>query len=165
MVSCRCRHAAGLFDGTKHMLRWVWMSLNVAYARMLRRVTMETLQLQFAAFLYGWCSKIRIEREISPFFPPHFFFTWFVRSSTYSSYAAKNVYGTTLANVDFLHGPAEFLLTLTNLFIVLGLQRGIKKAEAKKLSKETSSKDEAMSSSSSAGYNIDEWPRRHFLCR
>ena len=45
---------------------------------------------------------------------------------------AKNVYGTTLANVDFLHGPAEFLLTLTNLFIVLGLRNGIREAEAEK---------------------------------
>lgn len=31
--------------------------------------------------------------------------------------AAKLRYGTTLANVDFLHGPAESLLTITNLLI------------------------------------------------
>jgi Protein of unknown function (DUF3593) len=31
--------------------------------------------------------------------------------------AAKTRYGTTLANVDFLHGPAESLLTITNLLI------------------------------------------------
>jgi len=46
--------------------------------------------------------------------------------------AAKNVYGTTLANVDYLHGTAEFLLTLTNLFLVLGLRQGIRKAQAEK---------------------------------
>lgn len=44
--------------------------------------------------------------------------------------AAKVVYGTALANVDVLHGSAEFLLTLTNLFIVLGLRDAIRKAEA-----------------------------------
>lgn len=31
--------------------------------------------------------------------------------------AAKTKFGTTLANVDFLHGPAESLLTITNLLI------------------------------------------------
>jgi Protein of unknown function (DUF3593) len=34
-----------------------------------------------------------------------------------SPHAAKTRYGTTLANVDFLHGPAESLLTITNLLI------------------------------------------------
>lgn len=47
------------------------------------------------------------------------------------SAAAKKVYGTSLANVDFLHGWAESLLTLTNLFIVLGLRNGIRKEESK----------------------------------
>jgi hypothetical protein len=45
--------------------------------------------------------------------------------------AAKKVYGTSLANVDFLHGWAEFLLTLTNLFIVLGLRNGIREEQKK----------------------------------
>lgn len=35
---------------------------------------------------------------------------------------AKVHYGDILANVDWLHGSAEFLLTLTNLFIVLGFR-------------------------------------------
>jgi hypothetical protein len=39
------------------------------------------------------------------------------------------VYGTSLANVDYLHGSAEFLLTLTNLFIVMGLRKAIREAE------------------------------------
>lgn len=38
-------------------------------------------------------------------------------------------YGTSLSNVDWLHGGAESLLTLTNLFIVLGLREAIRKAE------------------------------------
>ena len=44
--------------------------------------------------------------------------------------AAKKVYNTSLANVDWLHGSAELMLTLTNLFIVLGLRDAIRKAEA-----------------------------------
>ncbi|XP_024314860.1 uncharacterized protein LOC100821390 isoform X2 [Brachypodium distachyon] len=41
-------------------------------------------------------------------------------------------YGTSLSNVDLLHGTAEPLLTLTNLFIVLGLRgpfRNLKETE------------------------------------
>lgn len=37
-------------------------------------------------------------------------------------------YGTSLANVDWLHGGAEALLTLTNIFIVLGLRGALRKA-------------------------------------
>ena len=43
---------------------------------------------------------------------------------------AKVHYGTSLSNVDWLHGGAESLLTLTNLFIVLGLREGLRKAES-----------------------------------
>lgn len=42
---------------------------------------------------------------------------------------AKVHYGTSLSNVDWLHGGAESLLTLTNLFIVLGLRAGLRKIE------------------------------------
>jgi hypothetical protein len=45
-------------------------------------------------------------------------------------HAAKKEFGTTLANVDYLHGSAELMLTLTNLFIVLGLRKAIREAEA-----------------------------------
>lgn len=37
-------------------------------------------------------------------------------------------YGTSLSNVDWLHGGAESLLTLTNLFIVLGLRGALRRA-------------------------------------
>nr|GMC98011.1 1-acyl-sn-glycerol-3-phosphate acyltransferase delta isoform 1 [Ipomoea batatas] len=40
---------------------------------------------------------------------------------------AKVKYGTSLSNVDWLHGGAESLLTLTNLFIVLGLRAALRK--------------------------------------
>ncbi|GKV40068.1 hypothetical protein SLEP1_g47743 [Rubroshorea leprosula] len=42
---------------------------------------------------------------------------------------AKVKYGTSLSNVDWLHGGAESLLTLTNLFIVLGLRQALRKAK------------------------------------
>jgi hypothetical protein len=45
------------------------------------------------------------------------------------SIAAKIHYGTSLSNVDLLHGTAESLLTLTNLFIVLGLRGALRKLE------------------------------------
>ncbi|KDP25317.1 hypothetical protein JCGZ_20473 [Jatropha curcas] len=38
----------------------------------------------------------------------------------------KVQYGTSLSNVDWLHGGAESLLTLTNLFIVLGLRQALR---------------------------------------
>lgn len=40
------------------------------------------------------------------------------------------MYGAALANVDWLHGTAESLLTITNLLIVLGMRDAIRKAEA-----------------------------------
>jgi len=38
---------------------------------------------------------------------------------------AQNVYGTSLANVDWLHGGAESFLTLTNILLVLGFRKAI----------------------------------------
>ncbi|OEL13925.1 hypothetical protein BAE44_0025054 [Dichanthelium oligosanthes] len=50
-------------------------------------------------------------------------------TDTMISIAAKVHYGTSLSNVDLLHGSAESLLTLTNLFIVLGLRGALRKLE------------------------------------
>ena len=44
--------------------------------------------------------------------------------------SAKLHYGTSLANVDWLHGTAESLLTVTNVLIVLGLRRAFSDASA-----------------------------------
>jgi heme A synthase len=38
---------------------------------------------------------------------------------------AKIHYGQELANVDWLHGSAEFFLTLSNIFVVLGFREAI----------------------------------------
>lgn len=42
------------------------------------------------------------------------------------------MYDTTLANVDWLHGGAESMLTLTNLFLVVGLRQAIREVEGRK---------------------------------
>eukprot|EP00240_Pyramimonas_obovata_P014281 CAMPEP_0118927944 /NCGR_PEP_ID=MMETSP1169-20130426/5308_1 /TAXON_ID=36882 /ORGANISM="Pyramimonas obovata, Strain CCMP722" /LENGTH=214 /DNA_ID=CAMNT_0006869819 /DNA_START=281 /DNA_END=925 /DNA_ORIENTATION=- len=43
---------------------------------------------------------------------------------------AKVQYNDVLANVDWLHGPAESLLTITNLFIVLGARKALREKRA-----------------------------------
>jgi Protein of unknown function (DUF3593) len=40
---------------------------------------------------------------------------------------AKQVYGAELANVDWLHGSAEFFLTLSNILVVLGFRQAVMK--------------------------------------
>lgn len=59
-----------------------------------------------------------------------YFLLVFVFATIPAGIYAKKVYGTSLANVDYLHGCAEFMLTLTNLFIVLGLRKAIRNANA-----------------------------------
>ncbi|KAF8716154.1 hypothetical protein HU200_026430 [Digitaria exilis] len=53
----------------------------------------------------------------------------FLLTDAIISIATKVHYGTSLSNVDWLHGSAESLLTLTNLFIVLGLRGALRKLE------------------------------------
>ena len=38
---------------------------------------------------------------------------------------AKQVYGAELANVDWLHGSAEFFLTFSNILVVLGFRQAV----------------------------------------
>lgn len=42
---------------------------------------------------------------------------------------AQVTYGTSLANVDWLHGSAEFFLTLSNILIVLGFRQAVMQAQ------------------------------------
>ncbi|MEM7794473.1 MAG: DUF3593 domain-containing protein [Cyanobacteria bacterium P01_C01_bin.118] len=39
---------------------------------------------------------------------------------------AQKAYGLELANVDWLHGSAEFFLTLSNIFVVLGFRNAVR---------------------------------------
>ena len=57
---------------------------------------------------------------------------------------AKVHYGTSLSNVDWLHGGAESFLTLTNLFIVLGLREGLRKAGKSKSEQNASAPDSGL---------------------
>ncbi len=41
---------------------------------------------------------------------------------------AERVYGTSLANVDVLHGGAEAFLTLANILVALGFRRAVRGA-------------------------------------
>ena len=45
---------------------------------------------------------------------------------------AKRDYGTSLANVDLLHGGAESLLTVTNVLLVLGLRAALRDASERR---------------------------------
>jgi Protein of unknown function (DUF3593) len=40
---------------------------------------------------------------------------------------AQVAFGESLANVDWLHGGAEFFLTLSNILVVLGFREAVKK--------------------------------------
>lgn len=61
-----------------------------------------------------------------------YFLLVFVGATIPAGIYAKTHYHTTLANVDWLHGSAESLLTVTNLLIVLGFRSAIREAEADK---------------------------------
>lgn len=47
---------------------------------------------------------------------------------------AKVQYGKTLADVDWLHGGAEFFLTLANILVVLGFRQGIREKQKESVS-------------------------------
>lgn len=53
----------------------------------------------------------------------------FVASTIPAGIISKSVYGTSLANVDWLHGGAELLLTVANILIVWGLKEASTKSE------------------------------------
>ncbi|XP_051137441.1 uncharacterized protein LOC127255765 [Andrographis paniculata] len=58
-----------------------------------------------------------------------YFLLAFVGATIPAGIYAKVHYGTSLSNVDWLHGGAESMLTLTNIFIVLGLREALRKGE------------------------------------
>ncbi|XP_062074534.1 uncharacterized protein LOC133778576 [Humulus lupulus] len=58
-----------------------------------------------------------------------YFLLTFVGATIPAGIYAKVHYGTSLSNVDWLHGGAESLLTLTNIFIVIGLREALRKAK------------------------------------
>ena len=52
------------------------------------------------------------------------FLLLFVLSTVFTGIVTKSVYGSTLADVDWLHGAAEALLTTSNLYVATGFRDG-----------------------------------------
>ncbi|KAJ0047977.1 hypothetical protein Pint_15013 [Pistacia integerrima] len=65
-----------------------------------------------------------------------YFLLVFVGATIPAGIYAKVHYGTSLSNVDWLHGGAESLLTFTNIFIVLGLRQALRRAGDSEQSKQ-----------------------------
>ncbi|KAK1269062.1 hypothetical protein QJS04_geneDACA008159 [Acorus gramineus] len=80
----------------------------------------------YLGFLY-FITKSKSSPKLTLF--GFYFLLAFVGATIPAGIYAKVRYGTSLSNVDWLHGSAEALLTLTNLFIVLGLMGALRKAE------------------------------------
>ncbi|XP_009768980.1 uncharacterized protein LOC107825955 [Nicotiana tabacum] len=78
----------------------------------------------YIGFLY-FITKSKTAPKLTLF--GFYFLLAFVGATIPAGIYAKVHYGTSLSNVDWLHGGAESLLTLTNLFIVLGLREAIRK--------------------------------------
>ena len=102
----------------------------------------------YAGFLY----HLHRSRQAPPLTLFGFYFLLvFVFATIPAGIYAKSHYGTALANVDWLHGTAESLLTLTNLFVVLGLRGAIRKAEADNAAKAAAAAAATADDSSSQG--------------
>ncbi|KAF3340067.1 hypothetical protein FCM35_KLT15838 [Carex littledalei] len=78
----------------------------------------------YLGFLY-FITKSKTAPKLTLF--GFYFLLAFVGATIPAGIYAKIHYGTSLSNVDWLHGGAESLLTLTNLFIVLGLREALRK--------------------------------------
>ncbi|GAB4834545.1 hypothetical protein Ancab_032803 [Ancistrocladus abbreviatus] len=79
----------------------------------------------YIGFLY-FITKSKSTPKLSLF--GFYFLLAFVGATIPAGIYAKVHYGTSLSNVDWLHGGAESLLTLSNLFVVLGLRKALRKA-------------------------------------
>jgi hypothetical protein len=83
----------------------------------------------YLAFLY-YLSKPEVKMPPKALFGFKFLLV-FVFGTIPCAIFAKLQYDDILANVDWLHGPAESLLTITNLFIVVGMREGLREARSK----------------------------------
>ncbi|ESQ28914.1 hypothetical protein EUTSA_v10023703mg [Eutrema salsugineum] len=75
-----------------------------------------------------------------------YFLLAFVGATIPAGIYAKVHYGTSLSNVDWLHGGAESLLALTNLFIVLGLRQALRRSTDKDAETPTTTQEQEKSS-------------------
>ncbi|KAL3498976.1 hypothetical protein ACH5RR_041708 [Cinchona calisaya] len=91
----------------------------------------------YIGFLY-FMTKSKSTPKLTLF--GYYFLLAFVGATIPAGIYAKVHYGTSLSNVDWLHGGAESFLTLSNLFVVLGLRQALRKVED---AKETSSSSDS----------------------
>ncbi|XP_077229926.1 1-acyl-sn-glycerol-3-phosphate acyltransferase [Tasmannia lanceolata] len=100
--------------------------------------------IPYLGFLY-FITKSKSAPKLTLF--GFYFLLTFVGATIPAGIYAKLHYGTSLSNVDWLHGSAESLLTLTNLFIVMGLREALRKVkDAKKPKSVADIKEETQSS-------------------
>lgn len=85
-----------------------------------------------------------------------YFLLVFVFATIPAGIYAKVHYGKILADVDWLHGGAESLLTLTNLFIVIGLRQALREAEKKEGGTEAAAAAAAAAESPSSSASGEE---------
>ncbi|CAJ1958512.1 unnamed protein product [Cylindrotheca closterium] len=83
--------------------------------------------LPYLAFLYFLSFKENRIPDVGNF--GFQFILIFVISTIPSGIISKLTYGTSLANVDWLHGGAELLLTVANIMIVLGFKEASTKSD------------------------------------
>ncbi|KAL0033269.1 hypothetical protein WJX77_001195 [Trebouxia sp. C0004] len=86
----------------------------------------STSIIPYSAFLY-YLTKSKKAPPLALF--GFYFLLVFVFATIPAGIIALKVYHKSLANVDWLHGSAESMLTVTNLLIVLGLRQGVRQAE------------------------------------
>lgn len=85
----------------------------------------------YLGFLY-WLTKPRKKTKVPGTSLFGFYFLLvFVFATIPAGIYAKVHYGEPLANVDWLHGTAESLLTITNLLVVLGFRNATREVEKK----------------------------------
>ncbi|XP_047970550.1 uncharacterized protein LOC125213842 [Salvia hispanica] len=99
--------------------------------------------LPYMGFLY-FITKSKSAPPLTLF--GFYFLLAFVAAAIPAGIYAKVHYGKSLANVDWLHGGAESLLMLTNLFIVVGLRKALREAEHETTDVTSNVKDEEKSS-------------------
>ncbi|KAI3955022.1 hypothetical protein MKW98_005025 [Papaver atlanticum] len=100
-----------------------WAPTNIDASSIASQLFAASL-FPYLGFLY-FITKSKTAPKLTLF--GFYFLLVFVGATIPAGIYAKVNYGTNLANVDWLHGGAEAFLTLTNLFIVLGLRGALRK--------------------------------------
>ena len=105
------------FGGSSNLLSFADQGQNLA------GIFFQASLLPYLLFLYFLSFKGNRTPELGNF--GWQFLLLFVFATIPSGIISKTTYDTTLANVDWLHGGAEALLTTTNVLIVLGFRNAM----------------------------------------